>query len=158
MVTAFANDHNTPVPPAGRDLPLRSPAVWFAVAMGGATGVLCRYGWTHVVSSTAWGFPWAVFTENILGAFMLGWLLAVFMRRKSMHRYSRAYFGTGLLGSFTTFSGITADMALYSSAGDWLLLVLYPLISVGLGLPAAWVGLRLGRIVRRERDLGKGGR
>ncbi len=126
--------------------------------MGGACGALLRYYWGILFSPAYHSFPWAVFTENITGAFVLGWLLTIFVRQRGRHRYLRAFFGTGLIGSFTTFSGITADLALFSgiatdpvtSSGAFnpVLLVLYPVVSILAGLGAAWAGWSAGRYTR----------
>lgn len=132
--------------------------IWPMVAFGGATGALLRYSWVTFFPVQGASFPWAIFSENILGAFLLGWLLAIFIRRTGKHRYIRAFFGTGLIGSFTTFSGITIDMAHYVHASSFLLAVLYPVLSITAGLAAAYAGLRIGRITltgyRKKKDAG----
>ena len=117
--------------------------------MGGAAGALLRFFWGEFFPASGTGFPWAVFTENITGAFILGWLLAVFIRRLGKHRYIRSFFGTGLVGSFTTFSGITTDLVIFTNSGSYLLLILYTSVSILAGLIAAWAGLTVGRIKRR---------
>ncbi len=135
--------------------------IWPAIALGGAIGALLRYSWVTFFPVHGTAFPWAIFSENILGAFLLGWLLAIFIRRRGKQRYIRAFFGTGLIGSFTTFSGITIDMAHYVHASSFLLAVLYPVLSIAAGLAAAYAGLRLGRITlneyRKKNDAGKPG-
>ena len=128
-----------------RDLPLRHPGVWLAVALGGAAGALMRYGWSLPFQTFSSDFPWAVYTENVVGAFLLGWLLRVFQHRVEMHRLVRAFLGTGLIGSFTTFSAITVDMERFYSDGAQVLVWLYPLVSVLAGLVAAAAGWHLGR-------------
>lgn len=133
------------------DLPLRSPIVWAAVALGGGAGAILRFFWGTFFPFTQSVFPWAVFTENITGAFVLGWLLAIFTRQRGKHRYIRAFFGTGLVGSFTTFSGITLDLATYSSPVNMLLLILYPAVSIATGLGLAWAGWVVGCKTRKIR-------
>lgn len=141
--------HKTHVQPEqplrGRNLPLRHPGVWLAVALGGAAGALMRYGWSLPFQALSADFPWAVYTENILGAFLLGWLLRVFQRRLGRHRLVRAFLGTGLIGSFTTFSAITVDMGRFYLEAAHMLVWLYPLVSVLAGLAAAAAGWYLGR-------------
>jgi CrcB protein len=53
--------------------------------------------------------------------------------------------GTGLLGSFTTFSAVVASAALLTDAGQPLLAVLYVAITLVAGVGAAFLGLRVGR-------------
>ena len=116
-----------------------------AIALGGALGALLRFGWVSFFPIRETIFPWAIFSENILGAFVLGWLLSIFIRRQGKHRYIRAFFGTGLIGSFTTFSGITIDLAHYYHNASYLLLSLYILLSIAAGLVAAFAGIWAGR-------------
>ncbi|TVQ70893.1 MAG: CrcB family protein, partial [Balneolaceae bacterium] len=124
--------------------------VWPAIALGGSLGALLRYGWVTNFPVRDASFPWAIFSENVLGAFVLGWLLAIFIRKRGKHRYIRAFFGTGLIGSFTTFSGITLDLAHYVHNSSYLLLSLYTLLSITAGLIAAMAGLRAGRFTLQE--------
>jgi len=116
-----------------------------AIALGGALGALLRFGWVSCFPLRDTTIPWAIFSENILGAFVLGWLLAIFIRKRGNHRYIRAFFGTGLIGSFTTFSGITIDLAHYYHNASYLLLSLYILLSITAGLVAAFAGIWAGR-------------
>jgi fluoride exporter len=120
-----------------------------AVAAGGACGALLRYGWMTFFPLQGTAMPWAVLTENVIGAFILGWILSVFTKKKGKHRYIRAYLGTGLIGSFTTFSGITMDMAFMLHNGSWLVMAIYTSISVTAGLLAAFAGFRIGSIFKK---------
>jgi fluoride ion exporter CrcB/FEX len=53
------------------------------------------------------------------------------------------------VGSFTTFSGITLDLATYSSPINVLLLILYPAVSIVTGLGLAWAGWLVGCKTRK---------
>ncbi len=125
--------------------------IWPAMALGGALGALLRYGWVTLFPVQDSAFPLAIFTENILGAFLLGWLLAYFIRQRGKHRFIRAFFGTGLIGSFTTFSGITLDLAGFIHNSSFFLPVLYSMVSMAAGLAAALIGLRFGRATQKRR-------
>ena len=148
-------------PVAKADLPLRNKFVWAAVALGGGFGAMLRFFWNKLFTEINTAFPLAQFTENIAGAFVLGWLLAIFIKRRGKHRYIRSFFGTGLIGSFTTFSGITTEMNEFLGLGiystdvtefvltDLMLFAGYPLISILCGLAAAWAGFLAGRKTRK---------
>ena len=45
-------------------------------------------------------FPWGTFAVNVMGCFLLGWLL----HSSVMSDAARVCVGTGFLGAFTTFS------------------------------------------------------
>ena len=80
---------------------------------------------------------------NVLGALLLG--LLVGMIPDSAHP-RRAFWGTGLLGGFTSFSSLAA--AIDAPTGSTTAVLIggaYGLITLALGLLAAVMGLRLGR-------------
>jgi CrcB protein len=52
--------------------------------------------------------------------------------------------GTGLLGSFTTFSAMVASAVLLNGFGQPLLAVIYVLATMVAGVGAAFLGLRIG--------------
>ncbi len=64
--------------------------------------------------------PWAIFTVNILGAFLLGLLLDALARSgpdERWRRRMRILVGTGFMGGFTTYSALAADTAGLLGAG-----------------------------------------
>lgn len=64
--------------------------------------------------------PWAIFTVNILGAFLLGLLLDALARSgpdEGWRRRARVLVGTGFMGGFTTYSALAADTAGLLGAG-----------------------------------------
>lgn len=71
-----------------------------AVACGGALGSCARLalqGWIPR--------PWGTLGVNVLGCFAMGVLLAL-----DVHVRVKAFVAIGLLGGFTTFSGLAADV------------------------------------------------
>jgi CrcB protein len=54
--------------------------------------------------------------------------------------------GTGLIGSYTTFSTFTFDTISLAENGEWGASVMNVLVSVGCGLGAAAAGLALGAL------------
>jgi CrcB protein len=89
------------------------PSPWpvlAAISAGGVLGGLARYG-----LSTAWphdpaGFPWATWTINVSGSFLLGVLMVLITRRWPDRRLIRPFFGVGILGGYTTFSTSVVDV------------------------------------------------
>lgn len=109
------------------------------VAAGGAIGTAARLGLSMLLPATG-GFPWGVFVENLLGAFLIGVLAA----RLPGSSNRRVFLGTGVLGGFTTYSAFAVgSVALWSDVP--LLAVGYALGSLVLGVAAAFVGMRVGR-------------
>jgi len=76
-----------------------------AVALGGASGALLRYG-AMLLTQRYLGqrFPWGTLLVNLLGCFLLGALLAWSSERSALSEPTRLFLTVGLLGAFTTFS------------------------------------------------------
>ncbi|MEU8897237.1 CrcB family protein [Nocardia sp. NPDC048505] len=84
-------------------------AVLVVIALGGALGALGRYGLTLAWPASPGGFPWAVFTINVAGSFLLGALMVVLTEVRPAHPLTRPFLGVGVLGGFTTFSTYAND-------------------------------------------------
>ena len=109
------------------------------VAAGGAIGGASCY----LLNQDMGGGPWATFTENVLGSFLLGALMVVVLARPS--RYIRPFLGVGVLGGFTTFSAYIIDTHELISDGRTPLALLYLFGSVVAGLLACAAGMILVR-------------
>lgn len=73
-----------------------------AVAAGGVLGALGRYAVAE--ASGPHTFPWPTFAINVTGCLAIGVLLVVITEARNVHRLTRPFLGTGLLGGYTTFS------------------------------------------------------
>lgn len=110
------------------------------VALGGALGAVLR----HLVGEGALrlfslSLPLSTLAINILGSFLLGWLIGAGMERRAA-----LFFGVGVLGGFTTFSSFSVQaLALLERAP--LQALGYILASVALSILAAALGMGLGR-------------
>ena len=74
------------------------------ISAGGALGALARYGLATAWPHPATGFPWATWTINVSGSFLIGVLMVLIERRFADRRLIRPFFGVGILGGYTTFS------------------------------------------------------
>jgi fluoride exporter len=92
-------------------------AVLAAVAVGGASGAVARYGlsvaWPHRPGT----FPWATFVTNVSGCLLIGVLMVLVTEVWAGHRLLRPLLGTGVLGGYTTFSTYTVDTQQLMVAG-----------------------------------------
>jgi CrcB protein len=114
-----------------------------AVFVGGLAGTALRLGIDALLPHSAPGtFPLSTLLVNVAGSFALGLLVArVWPSAPPWLRYG---LGTGLLGSFTTFSALAVSL-LGLTLTYPAVAVLYLGASLVAGLGAAWLGLRLGR-------------
>ncbi|WP_037891572.1 fluoride efflux transporter CrcB [Streptomyces viridochromogenes] len=97
-------------------VPPRQPA-WRAqapivavVAVGGALGATARYAAGLWWPNQPGGFPWATFWTNVVGCAVIGVFMVVITDVWAAHRLVRPFFGTGVLGGFTTFSTYAVDI------------------------------------------------
>ncbi len=114
-----------------------------AVLLGGLLGTGSRLLIDTVLPTGDAGFPWPTLLVNVVGSFALALLVARVW--PSAPAWLRAGLGTGLIGSFTTFSALIVSLLTLTRAGMPLLALVYLLVSLAGGLAAALLGLRLGR-------------
>ncbi|MAH98986.1 MAG: fluoride efflux transporter CrcB [Euryarchaeota archaeon] len=69
------------------------------VGMGGAIGSIFRWAVAEAMPAGSGEVPWATIAVNLLGAFLLGILMSASLQTDTL-----LFFGTGLLGGFTTMS------------------------------------------------------
>jgi len=118
-----------------------------AVALGGSTGALLRFGVEAVCASTL-SAPLALTTAllavNILGATLLGLLVGV-LERRDANPLLQPFLGMGLCGAFTTFSGFTFHLdRLHQTEGQLAAATFFVLSLVG-GASSYSIGRQLGR-------------
>lgn len=137
---------------AGR-APHLDPALILVVFAGGVVGTAARYGISTAMAPSD-GWPTATFVENLTGAFLLGVLLELLVRRGAETRRGRRIrlgLGTGLLGGYTTFSTLALEVERLVADGQLSLGLGYGLASVVLGFAAALAGVVLGARAHRWR-------
>ncbi|MEU2668882.1 CrcB family protein [Streptomyces sp. NPDC007164] len=93
---------------------MRSPnpqgSVVAVVALGGAIGATARYGAALLWPTAPGGFPWTTLVVNAVGCAVIGVFMVVISEAWTAHRLVRPFFGTGVLGGFTTFSTYAVDI------------------------------------------------
>lgn len=104
-----------------------------AILLGGVGGTGLRLLVDAVVPVAT--FPLATLLVNLLGAYLLGRLAGAMPHAPPR---VRAFVGTGVLGSFTTFSAVAVDLV--ALGGRPLLLVAYAMATLAGGLAAARLG------------------
>ena len=114
------------------------------VALGGGVGAALRWmvgGWA--LTAFGAGFAWGTWIINLLGSFLLGWLLA---RLGGQNEPLRLLLGVGLLGGFTTFSAFSVELVGMVNRAEIGMAAAYALSSVAGGVVAAFLGIALGRM------------
>lgn len=119
---------------------------YIIIAIGAALGANARYligVWAG--SRLGADFPYGTFIVNVLGSFLLGFLLTLGLGRLQLSPEMRLLLAVGFLGSFTTFSSYAVESTtLWREAGIW-----NSLLNIAgnnlLGLLAAFLGAALAR-------------
>lgn len=111
------------------------------IFLGGGTGSVLRYCVQLALHEriVPYNFPWATFTVNILGSFLIGMFYAL-SARFNLATDIRLLLTTGLCGGFTTFSTFSNDSLILLKQGLHGLFLLYVVLSVALGVAAAMLG------------------
>ncbi|NUT57569.1 MAG: CrcB family protein [Agromyces sp.] len=120
---------------------------YLAVAVGGLIGTGLRLACDLAFPHGDGDLPIETLIVNLVGAFVLGWLVGGLWTRPTTPTWFKAGLGSGVIGSFTTLSAVMASLIVLTGAGEAWLAALYLLVSVvgGLGLAAA--GLRIGSLI-----------
>ncbi len=113
------------------------------VGFGGGIGSLLRWWIGRLVGERYHGkFPLSTYIINISGAFVIGFLSRYFAIDWD-DRYGaflQSAILTGLLGGYTTFSSMQLDALKLTQTRQKLLALFYLLLSVLVGLAAAFTG------------------
>lgn len=119
---------------------------WLAVALGGALGSLARYGAGVLIPFSGQRFPWATFSVNVLGSFLIGIAWVVIVERGLWSPEARHWIMTGFLGGFTTFSAFSLETLILWQNGHLQLGLVYVTTSLLAGLAAVAVAVMLTRL------------
>ncbi len=101
-----------------------------AIFIGGGLGSISRYGITMLLKMYSMDFPLATLSVNIIGSLILGFAAALFWNKAPMHDTLKLAITVGFCGGLTTFSTFSWETFDLIKNGDFLLAVIYTLISV----------------------------
>ena len=114
------------------------------VALGGAAGACARYGLSRAFPVDSGHFPTTTLAINLAGAFLLGALLEMLLRRGIIDHWLRMLIGVGVLGVFTTFSTLANETALLVRDDHTRTAIAYVAVSLLGGAIAVVLGLVAG--------------
>ncbi len=118
--------------------------ILFSVGLGGALGSLLRYT-TGVWFSRhmQYSFPYATFTVNVLGCFLIGFFYAISEYYQWFSPTWRLFFITGFCGGLTTFSTFAYENIKLLQEGNTMLFLIYSIGSFILALLAVVAGINI---------------
>ncbi len=117
-----------------------------AIGTGGALGALARYGiYNAVHRALGREFPYGTLTVNVIGSVAIGFLYVWLFDRLNVGTGWRAFAQIGFLGSVTTFCAFSMEMLNLMLQDAWLRSMINIILSVGLCIAAAGLGVWFGR-------------
>ncbi|MFD5856915.1 fluoride efflux transporter CrcB [Streptomyces chartreusis] len=135
------------------------PAAWrtqapvvAVVAAGGALGATARYALALWWPLQPGGFPWATFWTNVVGCAVIGVFMVIITDVWAAHRLVRPFFGTGVLGGFTTFSTYAVDIQRLVDDGHPRTGLAYLAATLVAALTAVWLASAATRRVLKWRQ------
>jgi len=118
------------------------------VMVGAALGGGLRYVLgTWIVQRWNSFFPWHTLVINVVGAFLLGLLMALAAHRGVVSPEMRLFLGVGVLGGFTTFSALSYETVVLLERGMVAQGIANMVGSMILGIVAVVLGLVVGRTI-----------
>ena len=109
------------------------------IAAGATLGAFTRYGLTYAFNSER--LPWGTLLANLLGGYLIGFILAMFSRWPTVSPEMRLGIVTGFLGALTTFSTFSAEVVDFLASRDYRWGIAFILFHVGGTLIATVVGV-----------------
>jgi len=134
--------------------PYMQPRMLALVLLGGAVGSTARWRVSQTFAPHPGDWPWATFTINVAGSFLLGLLLEAMLRSGAdagWRRGVRVGVGTGLLGGFTTYGTFIVETERLVSTGHPWIGGAYAVVSIIVGSLAALAGIVLARTLLQPR-------
>jgi fluoride exporter len=119
---------------------------WVSIGVAGAVGVLARHAVQQIVPRHG-EVPWGTLLVNVSGAFILGFLFTLIIRRFETPMWIQEALLVGFLGGYTTFSAFSLETFLMIEHGRVALAASYSIGSVLGGVAAVFAGIHLARAV-----------
>ncbi|MGQ4371940.1 fluoride efflux transporter CrcB [Streptomyces violaceoruber] len=144
--------------PTDPDVDLRVPAqrrqswqeqvpIVAVVALGGGIGSAARYAASLLWPVATGGFPWTTLCVNAIGCAVIGVFMVVISDVWAAHRLVRPFFGTGVLGGFTTFSTYAVDIQRLVDEGEARSGLAYLAVTLVAAIAAVWLAVTVTRRV-----------
>ena len=115
------------------------------VGLGGLVGSVLRYLVSLIPLEHESGFPLITLGINVLGAFLLGLIMAYAGKSTALDPRALLFLKVGICGGFTTFSTFALEAHGLLSGGKPVVALLYMLLSVVLCVLAVYGGGVLAR-------------
>ncbi len=121
---------------------------YLLVGLGGGLGAMARILVGSALPTTVLvHFPLRIIAVNILGCFIMGFIIELFTSYYLTNPNLKIFLTTGFLGGFTTFSSFALEVGNLTTKSLISSAVGYVVLSVGLSLVAFFIGAKLARLI-----------
>ena len=116
------------------------------VFIGGGLGTVMRFLTSKIIPYSGKGFPWSTFSANMIGCLIIGVITGYFLRNISENQSEWILFATiGFCGGFTTFSSFANENFLLLREDNYIIMLIYSILSVLSGILMIYLGIILER-------------
>tara|TARA_A100001011_G_scaffold150881_1_gene159309 strand:+ start:9747 stop:10124 length:378 start_codon:yes stop_codon:yes gene_type:complete len=116
------------------------------VFIGGGLGTVMRFLTSKIIPYSGKGFPWSTFSANMIGCLIIGVITGYFLRNISENQSEWILFATiGFCGGFTTFSSFANENFLLLREDNYIIMLIYSILSVLSGILMIYLGIMLER-------------
>ena len=116
------------------------------VFIGGGLGTVMRFLTSKILPCSGKGFPWSTFSANMIGCLIIGVITGYFLRNISENQSEWILFATvGFCGGFTTFSSFANENFLFLRDDNYIIMLIYSVLSVLSGILMIYLGIMLER-------------
>src|ERR1039458_2810848 len=116
------------------------------IFIGGGTGCFFRFLVSAIMQrTTASHYPYGTLTVNVIGSFIIGFIITYIESRTAEFPYWRQLIVIGFLGGFTTFSFFSWDTLALLRNQEMGAAFINIASSVGICLGATWLGMLAGK-------------
>jgi fluoride exporter len=121
---------------------------FFIVFVGGGIGAAARYWLSGTIARTSGSaFPFGTVTVNVIGCFLIGFLMTTFEDRFLVTPSLRLFLTIGILGGFTTFSTFSYETIAMMKDAEYFYAFVNVALSAGTCLAATYAGTVLGKYI-----------
>jgi fluoride exporter len=116
------------------------------VCLGSALGGGARYLVSlAALSALGTSFPWGTLVVNVVGSYLIGFIMHVALETTLIPPTLRIFLTTGVMGGLTTYSAFNYETLKLASEGDWPRAALNVGVTLAACLAAGLLGLASAR-------------
>lgn len=119
------------------------------IGLGGFIGAVSRYLLSRYISNLLPSFPFGTLTVNVLGSFILGFIMYSITAGRNISPELREFITIGIIGGFTTMSAFAYESFRLAELNQMMLFALNIALNVILCIAAVYAGKELAILIAK---------